>query len=138
MSPEFIVIDTNILISATLSPNGTAFQAFVQAVQKFTIVQSNETYQEIADRIYKAKFDKYISNERRAEFLNLIKIKSRFIQPTSQITSCRDPDDNKFLELVIDSNAKFLMTGDKDLLTLKSQVEYQDLIITARDFLEIE
>ena len=51
MSPEFIVIDTNILISATLSPNGTAFQAFAQAVQKFTIVQSNETYQEIAVRV---------------------------------------------------------------------------------------
>jgi uncharacterized protein len=136
MSPEFIVIDTNIFISAVLSPNG-AYQAFAQAVQKFTIVQSDETYQEIADRIYKKKFDKYISNERREEFLNLIKTKSNFIQPTSQITSCRDPDDNKFLELAIDSNAKFLMTGDKDLLTLKSQSNYQNLIISARDFLEI-
>jgi uncharacterized protein len=137
MSPEFIVIDTNIFISAVLSPNGTAYKAFAQAVQKFTIVQSDETYQEIADRIYKKKFDKYISNERREEFLNLIKTKSNFIQPTSQITSCRDPDDNKFLELAIDSNAKFLMTGDKDLLTLKSQSNYQNLIISARDFLEI-
>ncbi|PSB56465.1 putative toxin-antitoxin system toxin component, PIN family [Chamaesiphon polymorphus] len=137
MSPEFIVIDTNIFISAALSPNGTAYQAFAQAVQKFTIVQSDETYQEIADRIYKNKFDKYISNERREEFLNLIKNQSKFIQPISQITSCRDPDDNKFLELAIDSNAKFLITGDKDLLTLKSQAEYRDLIISARDFIEI-
>ncbi len=87
MSPEFIVIDTNIFISAALSPNGTAYQAFAKAVQRFTIVQSNETYQEIADRIYKTKFDKYISNERRAEFLNTIETRSRFIQPTSQITS---------------------------------------------------
>jgi uncharacterized protein len=138
MSPEFIVIDTNIFISAALSPNGTAYQAFAKAAQRFTIVQSNETYQEIADRIYKTKFDKYISNERRAEFLNTIKNRSRFIQPTSQITSCRDPDDNKFLELAIDSNAKFLITGDKDLLTLKSQAEYRDIIIGARDFLEID
>ena len=137
MSPEFIVIDTNIFISAALSPNGTAYKAFAQAIQKFTIVQSDETYQEIANRIYKNKFDKYISNERREELLNLIKIKSRFIQPTSQVTSCRDPDDNKFLELAIDSNAKFLITGDKDLLILKSQAEYQDLIISARDFVEI-
>ena len=137
MSPEFIVIDTNIFISAALSPNGTAYKAFAQAIQKFTIVQSDETYQEIANRIYKNKFDKYISNERREELLNLIKIKSRFIQPTSQVTSCRDPDDNKFLGLAIDSNAKFLITGDKDLLILKSQAEYQDLIISARDFVEI-
>jgi uncharacterized protein len=138
MSPEFIVIDTNILIGAALSPNGTAYQAFAQAVWRFTIVQSDRTYQEIAERIYKSKFDKYITNETRAQFLNIIKNSSQFIQKTSQITSCRDPDDNKFLELAIDSQAKFLLTGDKDLLTLKSQAEYQHLIVNPRDFLNHE
>jgi uncharacterized protein len=138
MNPEFIVIDTNIFISAALSPGGIAYQAFAKAVQNFIIVQSNETYQEIADRIYKSKFDKYISNEKREELLNIIKNRSQFIQTTSYITSCRDPDDNKFLELAIDSKAKFLVTGDKDLLTLKSQVEYQSLIISPRDFLELD
>jgi uncharacterized protein len=138
MSPEFIVVDTNIFISAALSPGGTAYQAFAKAVQNFIIVQSNETYQEIANRIYKSKFDKYISNERRQEFLSIIKDKSKFIQTTSCITSCRDPDDNKFLELAIDSKAKFLITGDKDLLALESQVEYQSIIISPRDFLELD
>lgn len=137
MSPEFIVIDTNIFISAALSPNGTAYQAFAQATQNFTIVQSEETYQEIAERIYKSKFDKYISNDRRAEFLSTIRGKSQFIQTLSKIASCRDPDDNKFLELAVDSKAKFLITGDKDLLILKSQAEYQNLIISARNFLEL-
>jgi uncharacterized protein len=137
MSLRFIVIDTNIFISAALSPNGTAYQAFAQAIQRFTIAQSVETYQEIAQRIYKPKFDKYVSNERREELLNLIKSKSQFIDIQSQITSCRDPDDNKFLELAIDSNAQFLITGNQDLLTLKSQSEYQHLIISARDFLEL-
>jgi uncharacterized protein len=138
MSPEFIVIDTNIFISAALSPGGVAYQAFAKAVQNFIIVQSNETYQEIADRIYKSKFDKYVSNESRQEFLSIIKDKSKFIQTTSCINSCRDPDDNKFLELAIDSKAKFLITGDKDLLALKSQVEYQSIIISPRDFLELD
>jgi uncharacterized protein len=137
MSHKLIVIDTNILISAALSPNGTAYQAFVLAIRDFTIVQSAETYQEIAQRIYKSKFDKYVSNEKREELLNLIKIKGQFFETTSQVISCRDPDDNKFLELLIDSSAEFLITGDQDLLTLKSQPEYQDLIITARDFLEL-
>jgi uncharacterized protein len=137
MSLRFIVIDTNILISAALSPSGTAYQAFALAIQEFTIAQSAETYQEIAQRIYKPKFDKYISNERKEEFLNLIRIKSQFIDTQSQITSCRDPDDNKFLELAIDSDAQFLITGDQDLLILKSQPEYQHLIISARDFLEL-
>lgn len=137
MSLEYIVIDTNIFISAALSPSGAAYQALTKAIQEFTIVYSDETYQEIASRLYKTKFDRYISNERRAEFLNLIQIKSRFINTTSQITICLDLDDNKFLELAIDSNAKFLVTGDKDLLILKSEPEYQHLIISPRDFLKL-
>ncbi len=137
MSRRFIVIDTNIFISAALSPQGTAYQALALAVQEFTIVQSAETYQEIAQRIYKPKFDKYVSDERREELLNLIKSKSQFIETTSRIVSCRDLDDNKFLELAIDAHAEFLITGDQDLLTLKSQPEYQHLIISARDFLEL-
>ncbi len=137
MSPKCIVIDTSIFISAALSPNGTANQAVTKAIQEFTIVHSDETYQKIADRLYRPKFDKYVSNERRSQFLNLIHSKSQFIKTTSQIVICRDLDDNKFLELAIDSNAKFLITGDKDLLILKSQSEYQQIIVSPRDFLEI-
>jgi predicted nucleic acid-binding protein len=55
MSPKFIVIDTNILISAALSNTGTAYQAFAQALHKFTVVQSDETYQEIEERIYQSQ-----------------------------------------------------------------------------------
>jgi uncharacterized protein len=132
---EFIVIDTNIFISAALSPGGTAFQAFSKAMQKFIIAHSDQTYQEIAERIYKPKFDKYISNEKREQFLQVIKNNCQFIQTTTQVTICRDADDNKFLELAIDSGARFLLTGDQDLLTLKSMTEYQDLIVSPRDFL---
>ena len=137
MSPKYIVVDTNIFISAALNPNGTVSQALTKAIQEFTIVHSDETYQELADRLYKPKFDKYISKQRRAEFLSLIHSRSQFIKPISQIRICRDLDDNKFLDLLIDSNAEFLLTGDKDLLILKSEPEYEDLIVSPRDFLEI-
>lgn len=61
---------------------------------------------------------------------------SQFVKVESQVEICRDVDDNKFLELAIDANAVFLITGDRDLLSLKSQIEYQNLIITPREFLE--
>ena len=138
MNLKYIVVDTNIFISAALSPNGTACQALTKAIQEFTIVHSDETYQELADRLYKHKFDKYISSQRREQFLNLIYSKSQFIKTTSQIRICRDLDDNKFLELLIDSNAEFLLTGDKDLLILKSELEYEHFIVSPRDFLEIK
>ncbi len=123
MSLRYIVIDTNIFISAPLSPRGTAYQALTKAVQEFTIVYSEETYQEIASRLYKTKFDRYISNERRAEFLNLIQSKSRFIKTIPQITICLDSDGNKFLELVLDGGSFPLLFHRSIRLRSLSEVE---------------
>jgi putative PIN family toxin of toxin-antitoxin system len=136
MNPKLIVIDTNVLISAVLSPEGTARKVLNRVYQQFKIAQSDETYQELVTRIYKRKFDKYISDEEREDFLSVVKHYSQFVKVESQVEICRDVDDNKFLELAIDANAVFLITGDRDLLSLKSQIEYQNLIITPREFLE--
>lgn len=136
MNPKLLVVDTNVLISAVLSPEGTARKALNQVYQGFKIAQSDETYQELVTRIYKRKFDKYISDEEREDFLKVVKHYSQFVQVESQVEICRDVDDNKFLELAIDSKAAFLITGDRDLLSLKSQIEYQALIVSPREFLE--
>ncbi|HLO47573.1 MAG TPA: putative toxin-antitoxin system toxin component, PIN family [Kamptonema sp.] len=138
MNHKLIVIDTNILISAALSPDGTARQALDKVYQEFKIAQSTETYQELSTRIYKRKFDKYISDEERQDFLNVVNRHSQFIEIKSQINICRDADDNKFLELAKDSNAEFLITGDRDLLSLKTLAEYQNQIVTPREFLTLD
>ncbi|MDZ8077676.1 MAG: putative toxin-antitoxin system toxin component, PIN family [Nostoc sp. SerVER01] len=138
MNHKLIVIDTNVLLSAALSPNGTARKALDKAYKDFKIAQSEQTYQELNIRIYKRKFDKYISDEDRQYLLDIVKKYSQFIDIKSQINICRDPDDNKFLELAKDSNAEFLITGDLDLLSLKTLPEYQNQIITPRDFLDLD
>jgi uncharacterized protein len=138
MNHKLIVIDTNVLLSAVLSPNGTARQALDKAYKAFKIAQSEETYQELNIRIYKPKFDKYISDTDRQDFLNVVKKYSQFIEIKSQVNICRDPDDNKFLELIKDANAEFLITGDRDLLSLNTLAEYQNQIITPRDFLNLD
>lgn len=138
MNHKLIVIDTNILISAALSPDGTARKALDKVYQQFKIAQSEETYQELSTRIYKPKFDKYISNTERQDFLEVVKKYSQFIEIKSQINICRDVDDNKFLDLAKDSNAEFLITGDQDLLSLKTLAEYQNQIITPREFLTLD
>ncbi|WP_200819200.1 putative toxin-antitoxin system toxin component, PIN family [Tolypothrix sp. NIES-4075] len=79
-----------------------------------------------------------MSDEDRQYFLDVVKKCSQFIEIKSQINICRDPDDNKFLELAKDSNAEFLITGDQDLLSLKTLAEYQNQIITPRDFLDFD
>ena len=137
MSRRFIVIDTNVFISAALSPHGKAYQAVAKAINKFVIVQSEATYRELTERIYKSKFNKYISDDNRQKFLNVINNNSQFIEVKSQIKTCRDPDDNKFLELFKDANAEFLLTGDRDLLSLNSLSEYQNSIVSIKEFLEL-
>ena len=136
MNPKLIVIDNNVLISAVLTPEGTARNTLNRVNRHFKIAQSDVTYQELVTRIYKHKFDKYISDEEREDFLRVVKHHSQFIKVESHVEICRDIDDNKFLELAIDSNAVFLITGDRDLLLLKAQVEYEKLIVTPREFLE--
>jgi len=37
---------------------------------------------------------------------------------TERIVACRDPTDDKFLELAVSGNADLILSGDKDLLTL--------------------
>ncbi|MEA5601309.1 putative toxin-antitoxin system toxin component, PIN family [Nostoc sp. UHCC 0252] len=138
MNHKLIVIDTNVLLSAALSPNGTARKALNKVYKEFKIAQSDETYQELNTRIYKRKFDKYISDEDRQDFLDIVKKYSQFIEIKSQINTCRDPDDNKFLELAKDANAEFLITGDQDLLSLNTLAEYQNQIISPRDFIDLD
>jgi uncharacterized protein len=42
-----------------------------------------------------------------------------FIEPNTKVVICRDPDDDKFLELAKTIDADFIISGDKDLLELK-------------------
>ena len=70
--------------------------------------------------------------------MRVVKHYSQFVKVESQVEICRDVNDNKFLELAIDAEAVFLITGDRDLLSLKTQVESQTLIVTPREFLEQE
>lgn len=61
MNRERVVIDTNVFISGVLKPNGTPRKAINLAIDRFEILQSEETYLELTTRLSKAKFDKYVS-----------------------------------------------------------------------------
>jgi putative PIN family toxin of toxin-antitoxin system len=118
MSRKAIVLDTNVLISAVLSPNGTARKAFNKAIANYRMIQSGVTYEELVSRLQKKKFDKYISVEDRIDFLAMIRRYSEFMSVQAEITLCSDPDDNKFLDLAIAEKAEYLITGDQDLLVI--------------------
>jgi putative PIN family toxin of toxin-antitoxin system len=59
---------------------------------------------------------------------------AEIIEISETITVCRDPKDDKLLELTVCGNAGFLVTGDKDLLVLNPFRGVE--ILTPREFLE--
>ena len=112
------VFDTNVFISTVLVPNGQAQQAFIKADQNGYYLLSAATLEELRDVLYREKFDKYITDAERTRFLSQLLEKSTVIPITESITVCRDPDDDKFLELAVSGNADYLVSGDNDLLAL--------------------
>ncbi len=60
------------------------------------------------------------------------------ITPITTITASRDPRDDKFLELALDGQTDYLITGDTDLLSLtkKPAPEWKFRIVTPTEFLE--
>ena len=64
--------------------------------------------------------------------LNVFDEYIEIINPESEIKICRDTKDNFLLNLAVDGNADYLITGDKDLLILEKINNTK--IITIADF----
>jgi uncharacterized protein len=97
------------------------------------IIASIATYSEFFEVFLRPKFDRYISKETRLEILMDFKRLAVFSEISETVTDCRDPNDNKFLELAISANASCIITGDKDLLILHP---FRNIpILNAVDFL---
>jgi putative PIN family toxin of toxin-antitoxin system len=80
MNPKRVVIDTNVYISALLNPQGTPRKAINLVVRKFQLLQSSASYVELETRINKKKFDKYLKEADRLDFLSSVKKQSLFIE----------------------------------------------------------
>ena len=112
------VVDTNVLISHLLMPDSTPGKALKCALHKGELLVSDDTLTELAEVINRPKFDKYLSSQDRKKFFEVLAplcIRVEIIRP---VHSCRDPNDDKFLEVAINGSADFILSGDSDLLAL--------------------
>ena len=118
MPRERVVADTNVLISRLLLPQSVAAKAVRKIVDEGDLLVSQATLEELADVLSRPKFDPYIDLEDRQEFFRVLNRIAERIPITYPIKACRDPKDDKFLEVAINGNATVIVTGDKDLLAL--------------------
>ena len=127
-----IVVDTNVVISGTFfrgNPRRVLEAIIKSEVDAYATLEIIDEYQSIVNRIIyrgEGSFDS-------SGFIRFI-ADLNLIETSTEVSVCRDTDDNKFISCAIDADAHFIVSGDKDLLDLK---QYEGIrMITAADFVE--
>ena len=112
MIPLRLVVDTNILVSAALKPNGLQRTVFVLAMTK--PARFNVTPAILAEyREVVARRELKIRRGLRQQLLQLVKNHAQLVNPTRVLHVTKDPDDNKFLECADAARADYLITGNQ-------------------------
>lgn len=132
---NIFICDTNVLVSSLFRRNSPPSEA-ITYIKSITggLAFSDETFQELSEVLQRPKFDKFISVQTRRIFLEEIQEVASFYEILQKTDICRDPKDNKFLDVALASHTEYLITGDEDLLVLESIGN--TAIITPRNFVD--
>jgi uncharacterized protein len=130
-----VIIDTNLWIRFLITKDFTKLDEIIFSRHSI-LVFSQELLDEFLEVAKRPRFRRFFSASDIEEILETIEEYADFVKVQTKIEVCRDPKDNFLLSLSVDSNAGFLLTGDKDLLDLKKFGE--TTIITISEFLQNE
>ena len=128
-----LVLDTNILVSAAIKPEGLQRTVFLLALTKparlYVTTPIVEEYRAVLSR---PEFQ--IRKSLRQQLLQVIKNNAYFVSPSKSLDVTTDPDDNKFLECADAAKADYLITGN-----IRHFPRYwkRTKTITSREFLSL-
>jgi putative PIN family toxin of toxin-antitoxin system len=129
-----IVIDTNIFVSQVLNFSSKPSLAVLKAEQTAEILIFKSIFDEIAQVFRRRKLERYITAAVREAAIERIRSIATWVEPSLHLHVCRDPRDDKFLEVAVHGRADPILTGDADLLALHP---FQGIaILTPADFLQ--
>ena len=112
-----IVVDTNIFVSAALKQRSLPNLALYQASRRCVLLKSVVTEAQFFEVIARPYLAPMIAPDTR-DWLTQLMRSAELVTITERIAVCRDPTDDKFLELAVNGHADMILTGDKDLLVL--------------------
>ena len=113
-----IVFDTSSLIPTCLHPHRTPAKILCQAFEVCDVYTSASAFQELEEVVLREKFEAWQSLFCRKMWLSELKRNVIFVEPTELVLDCRDPKDNKFLDICITVSADILVSSDIHLLEL--------------------
>ena len=134
-----IVIDTNVIISAAFG--GNPLRVVVHALEEHEVYLSDKIEKELSGVF--PRLTKKLSEEQisflQGKIQQIIKL-ARHITISRPVVLSRDPKDDHYLSLCKEVKSDFLITGDKDLLSISPEDLKKNgiscRIVTPQEFLE--
>jgi uncharacterized protein len=119
MKSKKVILDTNLWISFLISRDYSFLDHYIES-NKLKLVFSTELLREFITVAQRPKFKKYFTKHDLEKIIGIIDRYGLVVEVKSKTDKCRDYKDNFLLDLAVDSNADYLVTGDNDLLEIKS------------------
>jgi len=112
-----IVLDTNVRVSAALKQESMPGMAVPAVERHGGLLTSADTEQQLFEVVERPYFASLIDPDTRG-WLKKLMAAAGLVTITERIAACRDPTDDKFLELAVNGRANLIVSGDGDLLAL--------------------
>lgn len=122
MKSDLAVIDTNILVSSLIGQSG-----YSRITGKIKICVSKAVFDEYTGVLLRNRFKKYPGFANASiVLLDQVKRNALWYEPKLSIDILDDKDDNKFIELAVEAEAGYIVTGNSNDFNIKT---YMDITI---------
>ena len=128
-----IVFDTNIVVSAMLSPSGTAADVLRLALHRHVQLCASEVIlQEYEEVLRRPKFRR--QPQVVSGLLKAIRVVAELVEPTATLAVASDAADNRFLECAAAAKADYVVTGNtRHFPAARGRTR----VVTARELIEL-
>lgn len=117
-----VVVDTNVIVSASLIRNGSEDRV-LRAWQRgaFDLVVSPAILEEIGRALFYERIRErsWMTDADVVELLEGLADASVLVPGRRRVRASRDPDDDKFFAAALEARAGFIVSGDRDVLAVR-------------------
>ncbi len=112
-----LVVDTNVFVSAVLKVNSLPFVVVRWIDRHGGLLKSAATERELVEVLRRPHIAAVTTSSFRGGLVKMLSA-AELVTIAERIAACRDPKDDKFLELAVNGKAEMIVSGDADLLAL--------------------
>lgn len=108
-----VVFDASTFVSAALKANSVPERALLRAISEPNrLILSQGVEDEYREVIFRPKFDRFVSVERRRSILDIVIMAGERVEPANAVHEYRDPKDDKYLALAAAGRADVIVSSD--------------------------